>query len=59
MSEEKFGDLTIEDLQSSIALFELTQNKINDKILQNQIDELKKELDRRLKPLNEKVLIKG
>lgn len=59
MSESKFADLTLEDLKSTIALFELAQQRNSDKIFQNQIDELKKELDNRLKPLQEKVLIKG
>lgn len=57
---EKFSDLTLEELEMSIQLFEIAQARSGeDKILQNQIDELRKEFESRLKPLlAEKVLLK-
>jgi len=59
MTDQKFADLSTEDLELAIDMFEQTQLRTKDVILQNQIDELKKELDNRKRPLLEKVLLKG
>lgn len=55
----KFADLSLDDLEVAIDMFQEIQSRSPNIAFGQQIDELRKELAHRRGPLTEKVLIKG